>query len=229
MANVNTTIEQAEEIVRQRITSNDRKEITGQALQDVLLAIIYAFRTKTSENSVNIEAGLDELREEILRLITDIETGSIMPIIDDGKTVIINETVNDRTFEVSSYFSDDLRKTVYLIVRTGNNPNIEFTDNLGRRIYFQEYFSIEPNTLYTFRIDSYASFVSITETKFVAYDETRTLKEIHDRIDTIISGNTDNDVIDTIPEVVDKIEELENNPLFDLDELSDEDIDNICT
>ena len=62
MANTTTTIAQAEEMIRQRITSNDSKAITGQALQDVLLGITSGVKLKTEENSKNIVTKTEELR-----------------------------------------------------------------------------------------------------------------------------------------------------------------------
>ena len=62
MANTTTTIAQAEEMIRQRITSNDSKAITGQALQDVLLGITSGVKLKTEENSKNIVTNTAELR-----------------------------------------------------------------------------------------------------------------------------------------------------------------------
>ena len=65
MANTSTTIAQAEEMIRQRITSNDSKAITGQALQDVLLGITSGVKLKTEENSKNIVTKVAELRSEL--------------------------------------------------------------------------------------------------------------------------------------------------------------------
>ena len=65
MANTTTTIAQAEEMIRQRITSNDSKAITGQALQDVLLGITSGVKLKTEENSKNIVTKTEELRNAV--------------------------------------------------------------------------------------------------------------------------------------------------------------------
>ena len=76
MANTSTTIAQAEEMIRQRITSNDSKAITGQALQDVLLGITSGVKLKTEENSKNIVTKVEELRSELntnMANITSIE------------------------------------------------------------------------------------------------------------------------------------------------------------
>ena len=76
MANTSTTIAQAEIMIRQRITSNDSKAITGQALQDVLLGITSGVKLKTEENSKNIVTKFEELRNELntnMSNITSIE------------------------------------------------------------------------------------------------------------------------------------------------------------
>ena len=76
MANTSTTIAQAEIMIRQRITSNDSKAITGQALQDVLLGITSGVKLKTEENSKNIVTKVEELRSELntnMANITSIE------------------------------------------------------------------------------------------------------------------------------------------------------------
>ena len=76
MANTSTTIAQAEEMIRQRITSNDSKAITGQALQDVLLGITSGVKLKTEENSKNIVTKVEELSSELntnMANITSIE------------------------------------------------------------------------------------------------------------------------------------------------------------
>lgn len=65
MANTTTTIAQAEEMIRQRITSNDSKAITGQALQDVLLGITSGVKLKTEENSKNMVTKDEELRNAL--------------------------------------------------------------------------------------------------------------------------------------------------------------------
>ena len=86
MANTTTTIAQAEEMIRQRITSNDSKAITGQALQDVLLGITSGVKLKTEENSKNIVTKVEELRRELktnMANITSIEEydiGKLFPV-----------------------------------------------------------------------------------------------------------------------------------------------------
>lgn len=85
MANTTTTIAQAEEMIRQRITSNDSKAITGQALQDVLLGITSGVKLKTEENSKNIVTKTEELRNEFntnmanIASIEEYEIGKLFP------------------------------------------------------------------------------------------------------------------------------------------------------
>ena len=85
MANTSTTIDQAEEMVRQRITSNGKKEITGQALQDVLLGITSGVKVKTTENANNFKTGIEELRNELntdlsnIASIEEYEIGKLFP------------------------------------------------------------------------------------------------------------------------------------------------------
>lgn len=85
MANTSTTIDQAEVMIRERITSNGKKEITGQALQDVLLAVTSGVKEKTTENASNFKTGIEELRNEIntdlsnISSIEEYEIGKLFP------------------------------------------------------------------------------------------------------------------------------------------------------
>ena len=85
MANTSTTIDQAEVMIRERITSNGKKEITGQALQDVLLAVTSGVKEKTTENASNFKTGIEELRNELntdlsnISSIEEYEIGKLFP------------------------------------------------------------------------------------------------------------------------------------------------------
>lgn len=85
MANTSTTIDQAEVMIRERITSNGKKGITGQALQDVLLAVTSGVKEKTTENASNFKTGIEELRNELntdlsnISSIEEYEIGKLFP------------------------------------------------------------------------------------------------------------------------------------------------------
>ena len=85
MANTSTTIDQADVMIRERITSTDKKEITGQALQDVLLAVTSGVKEKTTENASNFKTGIEELRNELntdlsnISSIEEYEIGKLFP------------------------------------------------------------------------------------------------------------------------------------------------------
>lgn len=85
MANTSTTIDQAEVMIRERITSNGKKEITGQALQDVLLAVTSGVKERTTENASNFKTGIEELRNELntdlsnISSIEEYEIGKLFP------------------------------------------------------------------------------------------------------------------------------------------------------
>jgi DNA repair protein RadC len=85
MANTSTTIDQAEVMIRERITSNGKKEITGQALQDVLLAVTSGVKEKATENASNFKTGIEELRNELntdlsnISSIEEYEIGKLFP------------------------------------------------------------------------------------------------------------------------------------------------------
>ena len=102
MANTSTTIAQAEVMIRQRITDNNSKAITGQVLQDVLLGITSGVKVKTEENSKNITVKVEELRGEInyeLQNITSYVSGSTKTAADN----LSNEIIRAQQAEQSLY------------------------------------------------------------------------------------------------------------------------------
>jgi hypothetical protein len=81
MANI--TIDQAEEMIRKRITNNNKKEITGQAMQDVLLAVTSGVKKLAEKNHADITSSVNELRTELnddlakIKDITEWEIGKL--------------------------------------------------------------------------------------------------------------------------------------------------------